>query len=322
MSEPTAGALALYKGQPALVKQVGRKLDIVLGDGQAVSVRPKDIALLHPGPIRSLANLTVTGGEPLVAWELLQGQTFDLETLSELIYDDFSPASAWAAWQLVEDGLLFHGSPEAIEANDAGTRNAIHAKREARAAEDAAWAAFEARVQDKTRSEQDLRYLSEVEAVALGQSERSRVLDQLGHGQTPEAAHGLLLDIGYWDEQVNPYPSRVGAFTATPLLPLPPLPDESRLDLTHLTSLAIDDVGSSDPDDAISFADGRLWVHVADAAALVTPGSEADLAARCSWRQPLFAGGHCAHAASRGDGKTGAGACPGFAGTVVRLAPP
>jgi exoribonuclease-2 len=280
MSDVATGALILYKGQPAIVGQAGRKLDIRLNGGQTVSVRPKDIALLHPGPITSLSALHPCEGEPLVAWELLQGQTVDLATLADLIYGEITPSSAWAAWELVDDGLLFHGSPDAIEANDAATRNALHARREARAAEEAAWSAFLARVEARQLSPQDSRYLAEVEAVALGQSERSRVLDQLGHSQTPEAAHAFLLDVGYWDDHVNPYPSRTGVITTIPDHPLPPLPDEPRLDLTHLVALAIDDEGSTDPDDALSYEDGWLWVHVADAAALITPDSPADREAR------------------------------------------
>jgi exoribonuclease-2 len=69
------------------------------------------------------------------------------------------------------------------------------------------------------------------------------------------------------------------------------LSDEPRLDLTHLAAYAIDDAGNLDPDDALSleecrldqagdFLSGRLWVHVADAAALVPPDSPADLEAR------------------------------------------
>ena len=53
-----------------------------------------------------------------------------------------------------------------------------------------------------------------------------------------------------------------------------------RADLTGMVSYAIDDEGSNDPDDAIGFADGLVWVHVADPAAVVTPDSPADLEAR------------------------------------------
>jgi exoribonuclease-2 len=63
-------------------------------------------------------------------------------------------------------------------------------------------------------------------------------------------------------------------------MPLPALPDEERLDLTHLPAYAIDDAGSEDSDDAFSLDGERLWVHVADVAALASPDSPADLEAR------------------------------------------
>jgi exoribonuclease-2 len=131
---------------------------------------------------------------------------------------------------------------------------------------------------------EDERYLTEVEMLAFGQTDRSRVLSELGRAETPENAHALLLELGYWDHTVVPYPERLGLPTSSPTVPLPALPDELRRDLTHLPAFAIDDAGSTDPDDAISLeitAEGRrLWVHVADVAALVPPDSEVDLEAR------------------------------------------
>ena len=58
------------------------------------------------------------------------------------------------------------------------------------------------------------------------------------------------------------------------------MPPEPRLDLTELSAYAIDDEDNEDPDDAISLDGERIWVHVADVAALVAPDSEMDLDAR------------------------------------------
>jgi exoribonuclease-2 len=65
-----------------------------------------------------------------------------------------------------------------------------------------------------------------------------------------------------------------------PTAPVPGLPDEDRVDLTRLAAYAIDDLGNQDPDDALSLEGDRLWVHIADVAALVPPGSEADVEGR------------------------------------------
>jgi exoribonuclease II len=65
-----------------------------------------------------------------------------------------------------------------------------------------------------------------------------------------------------------------------PELPVPALPEEERLDLTGLPAYAIDDQGNQDPDDALSLDGDRLWVHVADVAALVHPAGEIEREAR------------------------------------------
>lgn len=276
-----ADNFVLYKNQAARITNVGaKKIDIVLQDGTAVSVRPKDIELLHPGPLRQFSELAKPQGELLTAWELLAGETTNLEELSELAYDDFTPATTWAIWQAVTDGLHFSGTIDAITVH---TPEEVAAEKETRAekaAEAEAWDAFANRVNQNEFLPEDGRFLQEIAAVAMGQQERSQVLRNLNQSETPENAHALLLKLGYWDETVNPYPSRIGVTTSQPEMPLPHLPAEDRRDLTHLVALAIDDEGSRDPDDALSWENGRLWVHIADVAALVTPDSPADLEAR------------------------------------------
>jgi exoribonuclease-2 len=280
------GSLVLYKRGPARVQSVSRKkLTIVRSDGETVRVRPKDVDLLHAGPMDDLDDLTAEKGEMKTAWELLYGRSTSLAELTELAYGEYTPATAWAAWQWVADGLYFEGTPEKVLVR---TREQVadeKADREARAAEQRAWEAFLERARaGRFAPEEDARYLTEVEMLALERSDQSRVLSELGHAETPENAHALLLKLGYWDETTVPYPERLGIDTSIPAIPLGGLPEEPRLDLTHLVALAIDDEGSTDPDDAISLeetpAGRRLWVHVADVAALVPPDSPVDLEAR------------------------------------------
>ena len=53
------------------------------------------------------------------------------------------------------------------------------------------------------------------------------------------------------------------------------------MDLTHLPAFAIDNAWTTDPDDALSLeGTNRLWVHVADVAALVLPDTPTDIEAR------------------------------------------
>ena len=126
---------------------------------------------------------------------------------------------------------------------------------------------------------------TDIELLARGRQDKSRTMRELNQPETPQAAHALLLRLGLWDETRVPFPERLGAELETPTLSVPAWPDETRLDLTHLRALAIDDEGNQDPDDALSLevlpgGTRRLWVHVADVAALVTPDSPLDLEAR------------------------------------------
>jgi exoribonuclease-2 len=274
-------SLVLYKTRPArVVKHTGDKLEIELKGGKTVKVRAKDVQLLHPGPIQSLSELVPPEGEVETAWELLAGETTNLIDLADLIYGIFSPATAWATWQYTADGLYFSGTPDQIVAHSAEEVARERMTRESKAAEERAWSEFLERVHTGQIIEEDGRYLREVEELALGRQQKSRVLRELKRTQTPENAHALLLELGYWDHTQNPYPQRLKLVTAPSGLSLPSLPDEDRLDLTHLPAFAIDDEESRDPDDALSLEEDRLWVHIADVAALVQPDSPVDLETR------------------------------------------
>ena len=55
MSEMSLGVgmLVLYKNRAARVTEIGKKkLSIEDDSGQTVSIRPKDVTVLHPGPIQ------------------------------------------------------------------------------------------------------------------------------------------------------------------------------------------------------------------------------------------------------------------------------
>ncbi|HJO95085.1 MAG TPA: RNB domain-containing ribonuclease, partial [Victivallales bacterium] len=81
----------------------------------------------------------------------------------------------------------------------------------------------------------------------------------------------------FWNNYINPYPQRFNILETSKTIPeIPELPTEERCDLTYLSTYAIDDEGCTDPDDALSYEDGSLWVHVADVASIVTPESKLD----------------------------------------------
>jgi exoribonuclease-2 len=287
-------SLVIYKKRPARVVKSGERLEIEMDDGNRARVRSKDVSLLHPGPVRSLTQLQPQAGEVELAWQILLegGQAQPLAELAELIYGAYTPATAWAAWGWIEDGLFFQGGAETVTPRTQAEVENERASRQARQAEAQAWAAFLERARGgKISLQDDVRYLRELENLVFGRSRESKLLRELGHSERPENAHRLLLEWNAWDATVNPYPARLGLTTRQPVCDLPALPEEDRLDLTHLDAFAIDDRGNQDPDDAVSlvecrldeggnFLGGRLWVHVADAAAMVPADSPADLEAR------------------------------------------
>ncbi|MCW8891241.1 MAG: RNB domain-containing ribonuclease [Sedimenticola sp.] len=274
------GSLALYKIRPARVTQVSDKIDIDLGAGKGKRVRDKDIVVLHPGPLNRLEDLVELEGELTEAWELLSGEQTQLDELAALIYGDFTPASAWATWTLVAEGLYFEGTPERILVRSAEQVAADQQEKAEKLAAEQAWEAFLKRLEQKVILPEDRERLSEVEMLAIGRTEGSRILQLLGHQETPVNAHRMLTQVGYWTADFNPHPLRQNLPWDDPELEMPSLTEMERVDLTGMAAYAIDDEGSEDPDDALSLEGDRLWVHVADVAAAVEPDSALDHEAR------------------------------------------
>jgi exoribonuclease-2 len=278
------GNLVVYKQTAAyIVETSSKRITINLSSGEEIRVRPKDIMLLHPGPIDSLSKIEeqiIDSSDLLAAWELLAGNETNLRDLVELAYGSFTPGGAWSVWKMVADGLYFDGDPDHISVHTSELVQQEKTRRAAREEEQRQWDEFVSRIAVGEIVDEDSHYLRDVEALAIGEQDQSQVLQALGREQTPENAHDLLLQIGYWMPSINPYPDRAGIKTVSAQGFIPPLGTESRVDLTHLQALAIDDEGNVDPDDAISWDNGRIWVHIADVAALVMAGDLLDLEAR------------------------------------------
>jgi exoribonuclease II len=274
-------SLVAYKNRPALIIENNPDLQIKLEDGKTQKVRSKDIILIHPGPLLDIAHLEPQSGDVEIVWSLLSDEPVTLRELTELAFGTFTPSAAWEAWQLVCDNLYFHGTPDHITAY---SRGEVLQKQEARllkASQKIAWTEFLTRVTNRQVTSEDNHYLADVEALALGEAKESRVLHELGSDQTPQNAHSLLLELGRWNNRFNPYPKRFEVSLLVPLINLPAMPQEDRVDLTHLPAFAIDNTWTIDPDDALSLeSPNRLWVHVADVSALVVPDSLAELEAR------------------------------------------
>ncbi len=292
MSEFKKGALVYYKSKAAIVDAVSDKIDISIFK-TTKRVRDKDIKLLHPGPISDISTLDMELPDPpetlSETLELLEDEAVSLSELSDFLYGEFSPQSAWSSWMLVMDGLYFElvadenakdGGEDLIKARPQDIIAADKEKRDLRLQQQEAWDTLIKRISNGRIEEADYPHLVEVEQLACGERENSRILKAVGIHETKEAAHALLIKLGYWPQEYNPWPRRMGVTMSNPEIAIPEAVETSRRDLQHLQAWAIDDVGNQDPDDAISIEGNRLWVHIADVSSIVTPDSELDIEAR------------------------------------------
>ena len=293
-------ALVVYKGKPALAEEKGGRLELTLEGGARQRVRPKDVLFLHPGP--ASLDLKVPEGEEEAAWELLEGQTVSLRELAELVYGAYTPEAALGAYLLAQKGERFVLEGEGVRAR---TREELLALQEAerkRAERERAFQEALKRLKEGSPAPEDRPLLAEVEALARGERKESPVLRALNLPETPEAAHAFLLRLGLWQRE-NPHPRRLGLPLQPPDLPVPPLPEEDRVDLTHLPAFAIDDEGSQDPDDAV-FAEKveggfRLFGNGGDVAGRVPPQKPPGRGGPAPGGEPLPPRGNRAHAPPR-----------------------
>ena len=290
-------ALVLFKSKPALIKsKADGKITIALQNGETVKVREKDIEPLHPGPVKDFSgiiciDICTTAVETAIyeAWELMisDSVSYTLNDLASLVFGEYTPASAFSAYNLLKDGLYFSGNIEAITPRCKDDVEADKNKRGEKQRETNERASFLERLKQGIKKPgensllpADARFMQDIEALALGKSAKSRTMKELGLSETPEEAHSLLLKTGFWSVMNNPYPSRFClSLNHTTICPQPP-PAEDRCDLTSLPAFAIDSPWSSDPDDAISIDGNVLYVHIADPASSIMPDSPAEKEAR------------------------------------------
>ena len=300
-------SLGVYKNKPAIIKEfTSDKIHIEIEDSKIVKVRDKDIEPIHPGPAQSISALEKEAqalldkaGAVRDAWELLEaeGSAVSLKELADLCFGEFSPASAWAVFRLLCDNLYFSGTVSAISPRKRLDVEAEEKKRQGKQRESGEREEFLDELRRRMKSPAvpgsnaadmppfaDSRFIQDVEALAWGKSIKSKTMRDLGLSETPEDAHALLLNTGFWTVLSNPHPSRCGVSLGSAQERVSPPPAEERRDLTALVSLAIDNSWSSDPDDAVSVEESGtrriLYVHVADPASSIGADSPCEREAR------------------------------------------
>lgn len=260
-------------------------------------VREKDIILLskneNPEKI-SLESLVKQNDEKLSekikeAWELLTSdestasEAISFFDLTELVDSGYKDLYAWNFYSSLSSSLEFN---QADEKNPLSfiprTKEEIEElsnKQNAKAREVEEREAFIKRLKQKKLNPEDSIFMGDVEAFALGKTDKSKTLAEAGFSQDVEKAHKLLIDTGIWDYTRNPYPFRWGLSVQSAKEGLASPPEEERLHVDG-TFYAIDNKWSSDPDDAVGFDGTYLWVHIADPASTVMPDSSIDKTAR------------------------------------------
>ena len=275
-------SLVLYHNSPAIIVNIGDKIAIKLENGKEKKVRVKDISILFEGPVSdfSFMNQDISG-DIEGAWTLLQGEdSVSIYELTELIFGEITAATAWNTWLILNKGEYFTGTIEEIIAlSEEEVQNIIEQKNKKENAK-AQFEEYIQRVKTGAIIDDDLPLLKSVEQVALNKTTSDRTLKALGIESSPQKAHNFLLKLNLWPNYFNPFPLMFDIPMHSPDIEIPNITMENRKDLTYLDSYAIDDDNCSDPDDALSFDNGYIWVHVADVADIVNPDSPQDLEAK------------------------------------------
>ena len=300
-------SLVLYKEAPWVVKEtipMEGKIEITGPRGKTMKVREKDIVLLSSGKTENLNKLFDSAyldekektldleNKIKEIWELAGGEEISFGDFSAMVFDSNAPdlqwllykklkASPWFTLELTEDSGL---NLPVLKPNSQILANELIEKKdkkqkETRLREDAV-----KRLKNREDfQDEDIPFLQEVEAFALGKSSKSAILREAGIPETQEKAHKILLQNGFWSILKNPWPTRRGITLASANLPGEPVAEVPRLDLTNqekYRAYAIDNEDSSDPDDAIGFDGDFLWIHIADPSDTVLPDSPPDVEAR------------------------------------------
>lgn len=275
------------------------------------NVRTKDIILLHEGPVTSLEKALEFSEKECPkeddmykldqnnqiflklaeCYELLDSDDesrsaeYDFEELTSLFYGTPKADETWGLYCSIKNTLFFMQNLKAQmegkilftlrtkeemdtmvkKANEKGMEAQIRAE-------------FIERLKKRKLLPEDSIFMGDVEALAQGKTDKSRTMHDANLKESPEKAHKLLLETGLWDITRNPYPLRWGLSTKSATEGLSSPPEEDRTEIPGF-SYAIDNEGSTDPDDAVAYDGKYLWVHIADPASTVMPDSSIDKAA-------------------------------------------
>lgn len=275
------------------------------------NVRTKDIILLHEGPVTSLEKALEFSEKECPkeddmykldqnnqiflklaeCYELLDSDDesrsaeYGFEELTSLFYGTPKADETWGLYCSIKNTLFFMQNLKAqMEGKILFTlrtkeeMDTMVKKAKEKGMEAQIRAEFIERLKKRKLLPEDSIFMGDVEALAQGKTDKSRTMHDANLKESPEKAHKLLLETGLWDITRNPYPLRWGLSTKSATEGLSSPPEEDRIEIPGF-SYAIDNDGSTDPDDAVAYDGKYLWVHIADPASTVIPDSSIDKAA-------------------------------------------
>jgi exoribonuclease-2 len=259
------GSLVAYKGRPAkIISSTTHKFDLAFTDGSSRKVREKDFRYIHPDYVdvnddNSEVDMSVL--------EDFQDESLPLKEVTEWLFNEYSAQNAWSTHLIAEESLYFYWNKDVLVIRPKDQLEIILRQRKEKTLEAESLSRCVENIENNIIYENDSCWLKEIEQVALNQSKHTKILTALSLQNTPEIAHRLLLKLSYWDIIKNPYPQRHKipfdekiTIKSNEIL---------RQDFMYLQSIAIDNSGSSDADDAISFDNGKVWIHISDVASKV-----------------------------------------------------
>lgn len=303
-----------------LERPEGKKNWVVLDlKGQSHTLHPRQMTYVVEGETYSPKQLpefcsaveSIYDPDSLeVAWELLledQQATTPAE-MALLLFSDQSPPLCYAAHRLLsEDKLYFKQKGDTYEPRSAAQVEDLKHQIEKQAQRQQEQAAFQEALKRALVGEEvewqscDRTQLQALEKYAtLGEEASTRanaidLLASLKRQRTPEAAFQLLVDLNLWSPHENlflrrsqvpvQFSAQIHAAVADRLEHMPPDPDLTRKDLTHLKVYTIDDEGTREIDDGLSLesldnGQQRLWIHIADPSRWIELGDELDQEAK------------------------------------------
>lgn len=284
----TKNSIILYKNRPAVLKDFEKEKIIIELEDETKKVREKDAVLLvsdASSSIKEVLNAECPECDFEDVLDLLENGEYTFDSLVSLFWPSLPKKAYYKAWKFFSSSPYFSvTSPE--------NNIKVHTKEEVQsqlkkeeekksilAEKNAFLELWKNVMHKKKKCEFDIvqfsHFFQDIEDVALGKREESKFLKE--EHLTPEKAHAFLLNTEYWDIFKDPYPYRYNKVLGQAKTSLERhIIEEKYTDLTHLTSYAIDNEKTSDPDDAISYDGSYLFIHTALVADSVELGSEYD----------------------------------------------